>query len=63
MAKKLVEFRFEPGSDGEAVKLHIVDDSGQALELVATREQLDLLAERIDAFLDSTEEADQVDDV
>jgi hypothetical protein len=61
-ARKLKEFRFEPGSDGENVKLHVVDDSGQVLELLATREQLDLLAESIDEFLDATEEADRADE-
>ena len=58
--KKLAQFRIEPESTGESAQIHIEDDSGATLELTATREQLDLLAETLDEMLSGTEEADEV---
>lgn len=58
--KKLTQFRLTPNSKGETAQLHIEDDSGNTLELMATREQLDLLADTLDEILSETEEADEV---
>ncbi len=59
-SKKLAQFRIVAGKDGQSAQLHIEDDSGATLELSATREQLDLIADELDQMLDTTEEADEV---
>lgn len=63
MAKALARFTITPSADG--YELRIEDDSGEALELLATYEQLDLIAEEIDGQLnviaDEVEEADGED--
>jgi len=58
--RKLAQFRLNPTKNGEGAQLHIEDDSGETLELSATREQLDVLADTLDDFLSETEEADEV---
>lgn len=58
--KTLAQFRVELDESGESAQLHIEDDSGATLELTASREQLDLLADTLDELLAGTEEADEV---
>ncbi|NDV86815.1 hypothetical protein GTW51_08875 [Aurantimonas aggregata] len=58
--KKLAQFRIEPDSEGRTAQLHIEDDSGATLELTASRDQLDVLADTLDDILAKTEEADEV---
>ena len=60
MAKALSRFTIEPAGDGYA--LHIEDEDGETLELSATPEQLDLIAESIEEHLDTdVEDIDAVD--
>jgi hypothetical protein len=59
-SKKLAQFRIEPDSKGQTAQLHIEDDSGATLELTASRDQLDVLADTLDDILAKTEEADEV---
>ena len=59
MAKALSRFTIELA--GEGYSLHIEDEDGETLELTATPEQLDLIAEAIEEHLD--EDLDDVDAV
>jgi hypothetical protein len=63
MAKtnKLAEFSFEPSDDAQSAQIHIKDDKGATLELTASREQLEILADSLDDFLAETEDADEVE--
>ena len=58
--KMLKQFRIEMGEDGESAQIHVEDDGGQTLELSASRDQLDLLADTLDELLSGSEEADEV---
>lgn len=58
--KMLKQFRIEMGEDGESAQIHVEDDGGQTLELTASRDQLDLLADTLDELLSGSEEADEV---
>lgn len=58
MAKQLAHFNITKTGDGEYM-LHIEDDSGDTLELAASFEQLDVIAEAIDEHLD--EDSDDVE--
>lgn len=58
--KMLKQFRIEMGEDGESAQIHIEDDGGQTLELTASHDQLDLLADTLDELLSGSEEADEV---
>jgi hypothetical protein len=58
--KSLAKFTISEG--GEGFRLHIEDDGGETLELVATADQLDLIAEAVDALLAKDDSADAVDD-
>jgi hypothetical protein len=61
MAKGLARFTIEPGNDGYV--LHIEDEDGETLQLEATAEQLDLIAEAVDDQLAmDTDENDIVDE-
>lgn len=61
MAKALSRFTIEPNSEGYS--LHIEDEDGDTLELTASVEQLDLIAEAIEEHLDSDlEDVDAVDE-
>ncbi len=51
MAKTLAHFTIEPSDEGFI--LSIEDEDGTQLELTATPEQLDLIAEAIEEHLDS----------
>ena len=54
MAKTLSQFTL--GGEGESYVLHIETEDGERLDIAATYEQLDLIAEAIDEKLDSDEE-------
>ncbi len=57
MAKALSRFTIEPAGDGYT--LHIEDDAGETLELTATAEQLDIIAEAIEDQLE--EDVEEID--
>ena len=57
MAKALSRFTIEPADDGYT--LHIEDDAGETLELTATAEQLDIIAEAIEDQLE--EDVEEID--
>ena len=62
MAKTLSRFTIE-AQDDEQFLLRIEDSEGGSLELMATYEQLDLIAESIEEHLDEDfEDADVVED-
>ncbi len=62
MAKTLSRFTIE-AQDDEQFLLRIEDQDGGSLELMATYEQLDLIAESIEEHLDEDfEDADVVED-
>lgn len=54
MARTLTQFTVS--SEGEGYVLHIETDDGQTVDVNATYEQLDLIAEAIDDRLDEDEE-------
>lgn len=54
MAKGLAMFTIDRNED--AFLIHIEDDEGETLDLTATYEQLDLIAEAIDEQLSDQEE-------
>ena len=56
---KLKTFHVEEAGDG--FTLQIEDESGNMLDLQATREQIDLIVDNLDELLSTTEEADEVD--
>jgi hypothetical protein len=64
MAKSLARFTIEPASDG--YMLHIEDEDGDTLQLIASPEQLDLIAEAIDEQLatdyDDIDDADEAEE-
>lgn len=59
-AKALAKFTISEGDDG--YRLHIEDDGGDTLELTATADQLDLIAEAVDNLLAKDDSADAVED-
>jgi hypothetical protein len=58
--KKLANFTITEAGDG--FSLHIEDEAGRVLELSATREQMDLIADTLDDFLEKGDDADEVKD-
>lgn len=56
MAKTLSQFTISEEGDDETYLLRIATDDGQTLEVNATYEQLDLIAEAIEERLDEDEE-------
>ena len=54
--------KFTIAEAGEGYSLHIEDDGGATLELTATAEQLDLIAETVDQLLGDDDSADALDD-
>ena len=56
----LAKFTIKESDDGYS--LHIEDDAGGVLELKATAEQLDLIAESVEDLLDDDDAADLVED-
>lgn len=59
-AKKLKRFHVEEA--GEGFSLHIEDEAGGVLELSASREQLDVIADSLDDLLSQTEDGDEIED-
>ncbi len=59
--RTLARFTASPAGDG-GFTLHIEDDGGETLELAATRDQLDVIADALDDLLADTEEDDSVDE-
>ena len=61
MAKVLAQFSITQSAEGYV--LHLEDEDGEELEMIASFEQLDLISEAIDEQLDNDEEdALEVDD-
>ena len=58
--KKLAKFTVT--ESGEDFGLYIEDEAGRVLELVATRDQVDLIADSLDDFLSRDDSADEIDD-
>lgn len=58
--KKLAKFTITEAGDG--FSLHIEDEGGHVLELSATREQMDLIADTLDDLLEEGDDADEVKD-
>lgn len=57
--KKLAKFTVADA--GDDFKLHIEDDAGQVLELSATRDQVDLIADTLDELLSQDDAADEIE--
>ena len=57
--KKLAKFTVTEA--GEDFGLYIEDEAGRVLELVATRDQVDLIADSLDDFLSRDDSADEID--
>ena len=58
--KKLAKFTVTEA--GEDFGLYIEDEAGRVLELIATRDQVDLIADSLDDFLSRDDSADEIDD-
>ena len=58
--KKLAKFTVVEA--GESYNLHIEDEGGQVLELNATRDQVDIIADTLDEILSEDDSADEVED-
>ncbi|UDL94444.1 MULTISPECIES: hypothetical protein [Lichenihabitans] len=58
--KKLA--RFEVDSAGKEFVLHVEDESGNKLEMLASRDQLDVIADSLDDILLQDDSADEVTD-
>ncbi|WP_207210273.1 hypothetical protein [Lichenibacterium ramalinae] len=57
--KKLAKFTVTEA--GEGFNLHIEDEGGQVLELSATRDQVDLIVDKLDELLSQDDSADEID--
>ncbi len=59
--KTLARFTVNPGKGG--YRMHIEDEDGETVELAATRDQLDVIADALDDLLaqDEDEDEDEVD--
>jgi hypothetical protein len=53
--------RFEVSGSGMEFTLHIEDDSGHSLELSASRDQLDVIADALDDVLLLDDSGDEVE--
>ena len=53
--------KFTIAEAGENFSLHIEDEAGHALEFSATRDQIDLIADRLDEVLSKGDAADEVE--
>ena len=58
--KKLAKFTVTDA--GEDFNLHIEDEAGHVLELSATRDQVDVIADKLDELLSQDDSADEVED-
>ena len=54
--------RFHVEAAGEDFSLHIEDETGETLEVIATREQVDLIVDDLDDLLSADDSADEVDE-
>ncbi len=54
--------RFSVAGARDTFNMHIEDEAGNRLELIATREQLDLIADELDDVLLADDSADEVDE-
>ena len=59
--KKLAKFTATEA--GEDFNLHIEDEAGHILELSATRDQVDLIADKLDEMLSQDDSADEIEGV
>ena len=57
--KKLAKFTVTEA--GDAFNLHIEDEAGQVLELSATRDQVDIIADTLDELLSQDNSADEIE--
>ena len=57
--KKLAKFTVVEA--GEEFNLHIEDEAGHVLELSSTRDQLDVIADKLDELLSQDDSADEVE--
>ena len=57
--KKLAKFTVVEA--GEAFNLHIEDEAGHVLELSATRDQVDVIADKLDELLSQDDSADEIE--
>ena len=55
--RTLSRFTVTPQEDGTGFRLHIEDETGEILEVSATREQLEVLTDALDDALAETEGA------
>ncbi len=53
--------KFTIAEAGEEFSLHIEDEAGHVLEFSATRDQIDLIADRLDEILSQGDSADEVE--
>ena len=53
--------KFNVAAAGEDFRLHIEDDAGHVLELSATRDQVDLIVDKLDELLSEDDAADEID--
>ncbi len=58
--KKLAKFTVTEA--GEEFNLHIEDEAGHVLELSATRDQVDVIADKLDELLSQDDSADEIED-
>lgn len=58
--KKLAKFTVVEA--GEGFDLHIEDEAGHVLELNATRDQVDVIADSLDDLLSQDDSADEIED-
>ena len=58
--KKLAKFTVTEA--GEDFNLHIEDEAGHVLELSATRDQVDVIADKLDELLSQDDSADEIED-
>ena len=59
-AKRLAKFTVVEAGEGFA--LHIEDEAGHVLELNATRDQVDVIADSLDDLLSQDDSADEIED-
>ncbi len=57
--KKLAKFTVTEA--GESFNLHIEDEAGHVLELSATRDQVDVIADKLDELLSQDDSADEIE--
>ncbi len=58
--KKLAKFTIT--ESGQGFNLHIEDETGDVLELSATRDQIDIIVDTLDEILEDGDDADEVKD-